>query len=175
MTPHVIRHGGVILKYIGDGIMVAFGVPLARQTDDAIRQDAVHAVQCAVAMARELTALNRRWQAQQLPMIGMRIGIHTGPVIAGSTGGTERLEYNVHGDTVNIASRLETFDKHVFLPDLLHDPCRILIGEATQHYLNHEFLTQSIGTVRLKGKEQGVSVYRIIDLKDDQEAITYHP
>jgi adenylate cyclase len=88
-------------------------------------------------------------------------------VIAGSTGGAERLEYNVHGDTVNTASRLESFDKEVFLPDFVHDPCRILIGEATHHYLNNAFLTQDIGTVRLKGKEQAVSVYRVLGLKDD--------
>jgi adenylate cyclase len=167
MTPYVMRHDGVILKYIGDGIMAAFGVPLARETETAIRQDAIHAVQCALAMARKLAELNRHWQAQQLPMIGMRIGIYTGPVIAGSTGGAERLEYNVHGDTVNTASRLESFDKEVFLPDFVHDPCRILIGEATHHYLNNAFLTQDIGTVRLKGKEQAVSVYRVLGLKDD--------
>jgi adenylate cyclase len=172
MTPYVIRQDGVILKYIGDGIMAAFGVPLARETEAAIRQDAVHAVQCAMAMARQLAELNRRWGAQGWPMIGMRIGIYTGPVTAGSTGGTERLEYNVHGDTVNTASRLENFDKHVFLPDFIHDPCRILIGEATHHYLNHHFLTQGIGTVRLKGKEQEVLVYRVIGLKDDQMALT---
>jgi adenylate cyclase len=147
-------------------------VPLARETEAAIRQDAVHAVQCAMAMARQLAELNRRWGAQGWPMIGMRIGIYTGPVTAGSTGGTERLEYNVHGDTVNTASRLENFDKHVFLPDFIHDPCRILIGEATHHYLNHHFLTQGIGTVRLKGKEQEVLVYRVIGLKDDQMALT---
>jgi adenylate cyclase len=110
-----------------------------------------------------------------LPMIGMRIGIYTGPVIAGSTGGTERLEYNVHGDTVNTASRLENFDKHLFLPDLIHNPCRILIGEATRHYLSHQFLTQNIGMVRLKGKEQEVSVYRVIGCKNDQETTAYRP
>jgi adenylate cyclase len=175
MTPYVIRHDGVILKYIGDGIMAAFGVPLVRHTEAAIRQDAIHAVQCALAMARELSELNRRWQTQQLPMIGMRIGIYTGPVIAGSTGGTERLEYNVHGDTVNTASRLENFDKHLFLPDLIHNPCRILIGEATRHYLSHQFLTQNIGMVRLKGKEQEVSVYRVIGCKNDQETTASRP
>jgi adenylate cyclase len=167
MAPYVRRHDGVILNYIGDGIMAAFGVPLARETEAAIRQDAIHTVQCALAMARELAELNRRWQAQQLPTIGMRIGIYTGPVIAGSTGGTERLEYNVHGDTVNIASRLESFDKQCFVPDFIHDPCRILIGETTLHYLNDEFLTQDIGSVQLKGKEQAVSVYRVHGLKDD--------
>ncbi len=172
MTPHVIRHDGVIIKYIGDGVMAAFGVPIARETEAAIRQDAVHAVQCAEAMARELTRLNRRWQARQLPMIGMRIGIYTGPVIAGSTGGTERLEYNVHGDTVNTASRLESFDKHLFVPDFVHDPCRILIGKATHYYLDDQFPTQNMGDVCFKGKEREVTVYQVISCKDRQVAFT---
>jgi adenylate cyclase len=166
MTPHVIGYHGVVLKYIGDGIMAVFGVPLARTTEAEIHQDALHAVQCALAMQRDLIQLNRRWRTQQLPMIGMRIGIFTGLVVGGSQGSTQRLEYNVHGDTVNTASRLESFAKESFVPDFLRDPCRILIGETTLQYLDDRFETQWVGEVRLKGKEEEVSVYRVVSDKE---------
>jgi adenylate cyclase len=162
MTPHVIDHQGVILRYIGDAIMAIFGVPLARTTEAEIRQDAVHAVHCALAMEQTLLQLNQRWYERQLPMIGMRVGIFTGPVVAGSIGSVQRLEYNVYGDTVNTAARLESYDKRNFIPDFLHAPCRILIGESTLRYLNGQCLTQRVGEVKLKGKEQKVTVYRVI-------------
>lgn len=164
MTPYVIAHGGTILKYLGDGIMAAFGVPLPRTDEEQIRSDAVHAVQCALDMEAKLIELNRRWQAQQLPVIGMRIGIFTGTVVAGSTGGIQRLEYNVHGDAVNTASRLESFDKACFIPDFIQQPCRILIGESTLDFLNGQshIHTKPIGNVQLKGKEQKVAIYRVL-------------
>lgn len=162
MTPHVIAHGGTVLKYLGDGLMAAFGVPLPRTEDAQIRSDAIHAVQCALEMEAKLIELNRQWHAEALPVIGMRIGIFTGTVVAGSTGGIQRLEYNVHGDAVNTASRLESFDKDGFIPDFIEQPCRILIGEPTLNYLDGQFHTKPIGDVELKGKEQKVTVYRVM-------------
>jgi adenylate cyclase len=161
MVQRVIDHGGVINKYIGDAIMALFGVPLARTTETAIAQDAVHAVHCALAMSEELTRLNQRWQAQGLPTIGMRIGIFTGPVVAGSLGSAQRLEYTVVGDTVNTASRLESFDKDVLVPDAVSRYCRILVGETTARYLSEQFQVQRVGEVSLKGKDEQVTIYHV--------------
>ena len=77
--------------------MALFGVPLARTTEEEIAQDAQNAVACALDMAEALKTLNRRWAAQQEPMIGMRVGIFTGPLVAGSVGSTQRMEYTVMG------------------------------------------------------------------------------
>jgi adenylate cyclase len=74
MSQQVIAHGGVINKYVGDAIMALFGVPIPHTSKAEISQDAVHAVQCALAMRRELIQLNWRWQEQQ-PTIRMRVGI----------------------------------------------------------------------------------------------------
>ena len=93
----------VIDNYIGDSIKADFGVPLPRT--------AVAAVDCALAMERELKHLNTVWQQQDLPTVEMRIGIFTGPVVAGSLGSAQRLQYTTVGDTVKIASKLESFDK----------------------------------------------------------------
>jgi adenylate cyclase len=166
MAQQVIDHGGVIDKYIGDSIMAIFGVPLPRTTDAEIDQDAVNAVNCALAMERTLIELNRRWRERQLPTMGMRIGIFTGPLVAGSLGSVHRLEYTVIGDTVNTASRLESFDKDVLAPDCSNSPCRIIIGEATQRRLGAQFETQQIGEVSLRGKDQVMSVYCVISQLD---------
>ena len=161
MTPLVVNHEGVILRFIGDAIMAAFGVPIARGTDAEIRRDAQNAVRSALDMQRVLIELNSRLQAQHLPMIGMRIGIFSGRMAAGSMGNAQRLEYNVHGDTVNTAARLESFDKTAFTPDYNNNPCRILIGEGTRNYLDDKFELQDVGELGLKGKQQKVAIYRV--------------
>jgi adenylate cyclase len=162
MSQQVINHGGVIDKYIGDSIMAIFGVPLPRTTEAEIDQDAVNAVNCALAMEQTLIELNKRWQAQQLPTIGMRIGIFTGPLVAGSLGSVHRLEYTVIGDTVNTASRLDSFDKDYFTPEYAQAPCRIIIGEATRRRLHAQFATERIGEVSLRGKDQAMTVYCVM-------------
>ncbi|MBI3988965.1 MAG: adenylate/guanylate cyclase domain-containing protein [candidate division NC10 bacterium] len=166
MSQQVMAHGGVINKYIGDSIMAIFGVPLARKSEAGISLDAVNTVNCALAMERILIQLNNRWREQQLPTAKMRIGIFTGPLVAGSLGSAQRLEYTVVGDTVNIASRLESFEKTLFVPDGLDSPCRILIGEATLCHLGHQFQTQRVGEVSLKGKGEKITIYRVVGRGD---------
>jgi adenylate cyclase len=167
MAQQVIEHGGVIDKYIGDSIMAIFGVPLPRTTEAEISRDALNAVNCALAMETTLIQLNDRWREQDLPTIGMRIGIFTGPLVAGSLGSIQRLEYTVVGDTVNTASRLEGFDKELFAPDYLGRPCRIIIGEATLCRLGDQFEAQKVGEASLKGKDQKITVYCVSGRVDD--------
>jgi adenylate cyclase len=162
MAQLVIEHGGVIDDYAGDGLKANFGVPLARTTEADISQDAVSAVNCALAMERKMKQLNTLWQKQNLPTAGMRIGIFTGPVVAGSLGSEQRLKYTTVGDTANIASRLESLNEKVTDPDSADSPCRIFIGEATFSYLDHQFETLKIGEMALKGKNEKITVYRVI-------------
>ncbi len=161
MSDAVIEHDGMIDKYIGDAVMAVYGVPFARQTADAIALDAANAVRTALAMRTRLDTVNARWQAEGIPAIAMRVGIHTGPVVAGSLGGRERLEYTVLGDTVNIASRLESFDKN-YNPD--GSACRILIGGATRRSLGEQFVTEPVGSMDLKGKDEPVEIHRVTGL-----------
>jgi adenylate cyclase len=161
MAREVSAHGGVVEQYTGDAIVAIFGVPIARKNEEEISQDAINAVNCALAMETVLRDLNRDWLARHRPTTAMRMGIYTGPMVAGSLGGADRLEYVVIGDTVNIASRLESFDKDLFARSLA-SPCRILIGEATLCRLGQRFLTEKIGQVSLKGKEEKISVYRVV-------------
>lgn len=161
MSGIVSSHHGIVNKYIGDAVMALFGAPLARTDERDIAADAVSAVECALDMRREVARLNVLWAARGLPEIGIRVGIYTGSLVAGSLGGKDRLEYTVIGDTVNIASRLESYDK-VFTADA-SQCCRILIGEATLQRLGGRYRAESVGSVAFKGKEESVASYQVID------------
>lgn len=158
MVKLVQDHGGIIDDYAGDGIKANFGVPLPRKSRDEIFRDAVNAVNCALLMEKEMHQLNERWLKQNLPTTGMRIGIYTGPVIAAALGSSNRLKYTTIGDTVNIAARLESFEKSFAQESL----CRILIGESTLGCLGGQFKTEKVGTEILRGKGLKTTIYRIV-------------
>ena len=96
----------------------------------------------------------------------MRVGIFTGPLVAGCLGSEERMEYTVIGDTVNVASRLEGFGKDDPALSGGDSPCRILVGEPTRNRIGSRFAAERIGEVPLKGKEEKISVYRVTGYAD---------
>jgi CHASE2 domain-containing sensor protein/class 3 adenylate cyclase len=160
MAQEVQAHQGVINKFTGDGMLAVFGVPIPRTTPEEIAEDARLAVSCALAISSRLREMNQNWLDRGLASAKMRVGIFTGPVMVGSLGGTSRLEYGVIGDSVNIASRLESCEKH-----RQEDTCRILIAEETLLHLADKFEVESWGPLPLKGREQKVNVYRILGTK----------
>src|SRR6185295_11264564 len=119
------------------------------------------AVECALAMQGRLLTLNAVVKHRGLPLIGMRIGILTGPMVAGSLGTEHRMEYNCHGDTVNTGARLESFGREEFTPDYLNAPCRILVGEPTLRLLGDRFHTEFVGEFQLKGKLKPIRIHRV--------------
>jgi adenylate cyclase len=161
MAQLVIDHNGVIDDYAGDGIKSDFGVPIPRSDERGIAEDAANAVRCALAMERRLHQLNEHWQAQNLPTAGMRIGICTGPVVAGSIGDAQRLKYTTVGDTVNSAARLEHIDRDRAPGAEPASPCRILIEESTVRRLDGRFQTAFVGEFKVKGKDQPLMAYRV--------------
>jgi adenylate cyclase len=108
-----------------------------------------------------LLALNEHWQAQGLPTVTMRAGIYTGSLVAGSFGSSKRMEYTVIGDTVNIASRLESFDKTIATPSK-EKPCRVLIGDSTYSHVRDFYKTEMVGECPLKGRALPLKIYRVI-------------
>jgi adenylate cyclase len=116
MTEIIRQHRGVIEAFVGDGIVVVFGLPTA-QADDAERS-----IACAIAMQLAMETVNTRNQKQGLPTIEMGIGIHTGEAVVGNIGSDRRTKYGVIGRTVNLAARIESYT--------VGD--QILISEATR-------------------------------------------
>jgi adenylate cyclase len=159
MARKVDAFGGVVDDYFGDGLKANFGVPFARASEAEIADDARRAVSCALAMGEALESLNSDYRERGLPNVAMRIGIHTGPVVAGSVGSAERLKYTVVGDVVITAQRLESTDRVAH--DFERTPCRILASEATRRHLDGSFRCESQGFVPLKGKQEEVAVYRV--------------
>ena len=158
MTGIIMARGGIIDDFAGDGIKANFGLPLPEQDESVIRRDALSAVRSALDMEKAMHQLNAHWREKGLPEVGMRIGIYTGPAVAGALGGLQRMKYTTVGDTINIASRLESYDKDLGKEAL----CRVLIGESTLRYLGPGFRTERIGEVSLKGKEEKITIYRVL-------------
>ncbi len=102
MTEIIFDHGGTLDKYIGDGLMAIFGAPTASE------EDALNAVKAAVTMQKRLAQLNSELSAEGYANISVGIGLHTGEATIGYIGSNKRSEYTAIGDTVNLASRLES-------------------------------------------------------------------
>lgn len=148
MTEEILKRGGVLDKYIGDAIMAFWGAPIndSEQADKAVR--------AAVAMAKKLKLLNIKLKNNGRPEIGMRIGICTGPALAGNIGSELRLNYTVMGDTVNVASRLEGVNKEY--------GTQIIISETTKDKLKEKYNLKKLGVVTVKGRTEPLNIYTII-------------
>jgi adenylate cyclase len=157
MTHCIHEHHGVVDKYIGDAIMAVFGVPFPHTEPIGIRQDAINAVSAAIAMQQRLISLNQELQAAGEPIIRAGIGIHTGLVVAGSIGGSDRLNYSILGDAVNVAARLEPLTKQLDRPDCYD----ILISEQTFAHVKQHVIGEPFKTLQLRGRQQMTMVYAI--------------
>jgi adenylate cyclase len=129
--------GGVVDKYIGDGVMALWGA-LEPQPDHAAR---------AVRSAKAIAAALRDDNARRRRAVRLRIGVHTGPVVVGNIGTPTRMNYTVVGDTVNIAQRLENLGK-ALLPDA---DVAILLSGSTTHALPAAIDVHSLGAHELRG------------------------
>jgi adenylate cyclase len=161
MTDCIMEHGGVVDKYIGDAIMAVFGVPFSHTDRREIQQDATNAIAASLAMHQRLQLLNQHLLAEGKPMIQFGIGIHTGIVVAGSIGGSKRLNYSVLGDTVNVAARLESMNKAV----TTDNPFNMLITGETLSYLNDRYWVKPIETLQLRGREQPTMIFSVLGEK----------
>jgi adenylate cyclase len=139
---------GFLNKFIGDGIMVVFGAPLT----DGPREDACRAVRCAKEMLARVDEWNAQLPAGQ-PKLKIGIGIHSGPVTAGNVGSMDRLEYSVIGETVNLASRLESLTKDFKTP--------IVISPETWEYIRGSCLTVSLGEAQVRGFTSAIPLYGV--------------
>jgi len=111
-------------------------------------------IPAALRQQAALQELNRGFAGLDLPPLSMRIGLHTGDAIVGNLGSAKRFDYTVIGDSVNLASRLEGMNKEF--------GTTIIISEFTRAKAPG-FVTKDLGSVRVKGKEDTVGIYELID------------
>jgi class 3 adenylate cyclase len=138
------KNKGVVNKFIGDSVMAVFNAPVR---DEAHADNAVKA-----ALEIISSSVSRKFNGVE---ITTRIGINTDEVLAGNIGATDRLEYTVIGDGVNMASRLEQLNK-------AHNS-NIMIGQRTKEFLKAEYKVEKIEGVSIKGKEELQTVYKVTD------------
>jgi adenylate cyclase len=133
MNEIVSRHHGIIDKFMGDSIMVLFGVPVD-QPDDVQR-----ALACAIEMQLAMSDLNTRGREDGVPELYMGIGINTGNVMAGKFGSNFYSEYTVIGDEVNLTSRIEAFSLRgqVLISESTFDSCRdfVIVSEPMEVFV----------------------------------------
>lgn len=148
MSDVIFHYEGTLDKFIGDAIMGVFGAPLPME-DHAVR-----AVKSALEMRRRLEELNEEKFVNT--KLSIRIGINSGRVVAGDIGSPKRIEYTVLGNTVNIASRLESS---------VAKPGQIVVGEDTYKLIRDHFDMQPLGEFSVKGLEKLVTAYEVLNEK----------
>ena len=161
MAAQAEHHGGIVDDYFGDGMKADFGVPVARTSDAQLDADAAAAVDCALAMRSALEELNIGWHQEGLPEGALRVGIDTGPAVAGSLGSSDRLTYTVIGDTVNTAARIQGLDDSEH--DYVKSPARILVSARTRARLGDQFAVWDRGEFALKGKANRVRIFEVMN------------
>lgn len=152
LTPitSVIHHErGTIDKYMGDAVMAFWGAPLEDN------QHALHALTAAMKIMERMQTLTEEFEARGWPPIKVGVGLNTGPMNVGNKGSEFRVDYTILGDAVNLGSRLEGLTKNYGVD--------IIVGQGTKHAVP-EFEFRELDRVRVKGKQEAVSIYEPIGL-----------
>ncbi|MCS7163822.1 MAG: adenylate/guanylate cyclase domain-containing protein [Thermodesulfovibrio sp.] len=152
LTEIVISNAGVVDKYIGDCIMAFWGAPLKTDSDE------VNACKAAIQCIESLEKINEEFSKNGMPSIKIRIGIHTGEAIVGNIGSDRLFNYTVIGDTVNIASRLESTNK-IF-------NTKIIISKETYSKLPDNFIVRELGDIIVKGKTKPITIFELLGERD---------
>ena len=148
MTNIAIKYGGTVDKYIGDAIMIFFGDPQSKGT----KEDAIACVTMALEMKKKLKKLKKDLERTGLSeSLDVRMGIHTDVCTVGNFGSSDRLDYTVLGNGVNLASRLES----------MAEANQILISENTHNLINEDIESQFYSEITAKGKAHPVKAYQV--------------
>ncbi|MEK9805411.1 MAG: adenylate/guanylate cyclase domain-containing protein [Euryarchaeota archaeon] len=150
ITQPVLDMDGMIIKYIGDASMHIHNAPI---------EDPEHpktAVQCGLEMLRAVEKFNDKITAEGRPPVGMGAGINTGLGYLGEMGSTKRHSYDVLGDAVSTAARIESKCKEY--------GCLLLVGEATYKETKDDFFYLKVDDLQVKGKSVGLSIYTVLDI-----------
>ena len=140
------RHGGLVNKFLGDGLMAMFGAP------KTLENHALHAVEAAIEMQKQMERWNQRRVARGLAAFYSGIGINTGDAVCGKVGGRNRLEYTLIGEEVNLASRI--CGKAA--------PRQVLITKQTRDLLGDKIQVRQLEPVVVKGLSYPIKVFEAL-------------
>jgi adenylate cyclase len=155
MTDIVFRRRGTLDKYIGDAVMAFFGAPV--QT----AQHAANACDAALEMIEALERMRLKWRVEEpdLPDVDIGIGINSGPMVVGNMGSSQRFNYTVMGDNVNLASRLEGLNReygtHILITGQTLAAARKGLDDDSA------YTVRELDSVRVKGKEEPVRLFEL--------------
>ena len=148
VEPVIRKYNGVLNKFIGDAVLAIFGEPIQD------KNHAVNAVLCANEMHKEMRKLQQKWDDEGKPHIEIGIAINTGEAFVGNIGSPERIEYTVIGDTVNTASRIESYNR-VY-------KTRFLISDSTYEKVSRICDVIKIREVPIRGKSRKINLYEVL-------------
>jgi adenylate cyclase len=154
MSDIALQYGATIDKYIGDAVMVFFGDPETK----GVKEDARDCVRMAIAMLRRMQELRSEWQelGAEKPF-RLRIGINTGFVTVGNFGSSERMDYTIIGNAVNLTARLQS---HAEIDG-------IMLGHETYSLVKDEVAAEEQAPFKVKGFAEPVRAYKVLGLYDD--------
>jgi len=148
----VEQEQGIIDKFMGDGMMAFWA-------EQDVPDHAERAVRAALSILHHAEECAREARVSGAPVLRLRIGIHSGPVIVGNLGSPDRVNYTIVGDTVNVASRLESFGRNIDP----HADAILLASEETVRRLGYPVSREAVGAVHLQGREALVEIWRLMD------------
>lgn len=157
----IASEGGTVDKFLGDGVMAFFGAP------DRLKGHGAAAVRAAIAIREALKIDNEAAAEAGLPPLHVRIGIHTGRVIVGDIGASDRVNYTIIGDTVNVSQRLQGLGK-LLSPDA---ETAVVISGETASRLDERYPLNPGGRHHLRGRGEPIEVFKVGDL-DDPSVLT---
>jgi adenylate cyclase len=154
MVACIDQTGGVVDKFIGDAIMGVWGAPVSAGSP---AKDALNCVRATLLMRKSLWEYNKTRGSPKRPIIRIGCGINTGDVVAGQIGSSQRMEYTVIGDAVNLASRTESLNKP------LHTD--ILITENTWKLIKNHIIAEEMPSVTVKGKTEPLRLFAVVNFR----------
>ena len=156
MSRIIEQEQGTVDKYIGDGIMAFWGAPLE------VENPALLACRAALSCSKAVADLNRQWRAEEKPAMPTCFGIHIGETIVGNVGSSQRMNYSVFGDNVNLASRLEGINRIY--------GTKIIVSQSVYEAVDTQMLCRPLDIVAVKGKKKRIVIHELLAAKDEEGA-----